>query len=671
MLLDHFKKISFLKSKLFIFSVVITVIASIAVFFTNCSNDGGPIDLASIPPEALIPNLSTEIQSLASQYPDQLKTACSSWDFIDLVVTELKSHNERFGYSCESTDCNFISQSQVAFYFGSGTINDAHQSIQAYAIDIVNCKMGPQTTWTIQASLANRWLSQRTDGTYQSDSCNVPNGSAILAEIATSHPEAFEDMECGDVNGTGEFLDRTITALRTNDQRFGYHCISGDCTQLSKNTVAYYCGLASPTSNSIKVNVLKIVDDSYEDCPLAWSDQTQAIYQAGSVSRWRYPPPNGLITSFTPTMTPTVTPSPSSSPTPSPTPSFTPSPTPSVFVPPLCDAPNNLSLLKQKATQHAQALQNSIHCQPQGGGSWEFLEEVLKAFRQTDTKWGYYYDKQDQANIDGWSPDHIAYYCGNGNGDGSNNVRVIDIFPYGTVCQSVQWVVDTEGTKAFGSGLWKYPGPGSKTCTPEKLLNSPQQGLFIDETGGITHITLGINEEQCSSQGYNILAITQSFVDTNTCCRRSSKTVCPTGYQQKTVNGQTNCFPDCGTAALFAGYKDTSKVVLTGKKKYPVDQRNFLRGGDKEEYISTCDGLNKIEQDNCGQDNVKGLNCLTGWKDFTFYDPYRFKKDTGNSDIAEVVDPTSTPMMCCVREEPAGTPAQPHNADGTYTGSSP
>ena len=177
------------------------------------------------------------------------------------------------------------------------------------------------------------------------------------------------------------------------------------------------------------------------------------------------------------------------------------------------------------------------------------------------------------------------------------------------------------------------PGPPAGSVTCEQA------------TQGLNGVARG---DDCQSNNHNILEF--NVAGNTACCIRTNKTSCPAGYELK--DGE--CLPDCGTAAELVGYSDADKHILTGKKDYPVDQRSIFRGGDRTERISTCEGLNKIEQENCGKD-VKGLNCETGWKDFNFWDSHRLKYADSKSEIREVNDN----YMCCVRGTASDQVAQP------------
>ena len=119
----------------------------------------------------------------------------------------------------------------------------------------------------------------------------------------------------------------------------------------------------------------------------------------------------------------------------------------------------------------------------------------------------------------------------------------------------------------------------------------------------ILHIlTMGSNDPTHSNYGkgkknedlYNILPITAQTTDSDSCCRRSKKTECPTNYTLKEVDGEERCYPYCSQAAKYAGYGTNSKPSDTAK---------------------TCSETPTI---------VGGTSTVGDWEDIpSFYDPYK------------------------------------------------
>ena len=132
-----------------------------------------------------------------------------------------------------------------------------------------------------------------------------------------------------------------------------------------------------------------------------------------------------------------------------------------------CEAPNRFSVLQQAARDYPHLLRNSNNCSPhyRNGGTYDFLERVLAELRKTDTKWGYYH--RTQHNLQHASSDAIAYYCGEGDGNGSSDLRFVDVIT--SSCQ-VSWQDQGHEDRAKPeNGYWKYPRlsstPTTKTTT--------------------------------------------------------------------------------------------------------------------------------------------------------------------------------------------------------------
>ena len=122
-----------------------------------------------------------------------------------------------------------------------------------------------------------------------------------------------------------------------------------------------------------------------------------------------------------------------------------------------CEVPNKFAVLQQLAADESDLLTSSNNCPPhfRNGGTYEFLETVLVELRKTDTRWGYYH--RTQHNLQHASSDAISYYCGEGNGNGSSDLRFVDVIT--SSCQ-VSWQDSLEGHAARArpeNGYWKYP----------------------------------------------------------------------------------------------------------------------------------------------------------------------------------------------------------------------
>jgi hypothetical protein len=127
----------------------------------------------------------------------------------------------------------------------------------------------------------------------------------------------------------------------------------------------------------------------------------------------------------------------------------TPDPPPGQRLP----VPDRSSVVHQIASQFPGALRNS--CQ-EHGGTWEFMDRVVDALRQEDTRWGY---NCKRGNCGDPSLDVVAYHHTAGPTVTGVQVRTVDII--GGHCGSspgVSWIVHPEGgpgTNGFTSrGRW-------------------------------------------------------------------------------------------------------------------------------------------------------------------------------------------------------------------------
>ena len=130
---------------------------------------------------------------------------------------------------------------------------------------------------------------------------------------------------------------------------------------------------------------------------------------------------------------------------------LTPDPPPGSQLP----LPNESATVAALATLHPGPLGDS--CQEEGG-TWEFMDIVLGTLRLKDTRWGFNCKRGNCGDI---SLDVIDYFWGVGDGQGSNQVYIIDII--GGHCgpnPGPAWIDQTDETAAAGAeGGWVWPRP--------------------------------------------------------------------------------------------------------------------------------------------------------------------------------------------------------------------
>jgi hypothetical protein len=115
---------------------------------------------------------------------------------------------------------------------------------------------------------------------------------------------------------------------------------------------------------------------------------------------------------------------------------------------------SRLSVVSDVARDFPQYLQNS--CQP-AGGTWQFMDEVVRRLRQESPRWGYNLKRGGPS----LSEDVVDYYYGQdpGQANGSTKVYIFDIIGghCGANPQPI-WLDQTTATARAGSiGRWKYP----------------------------------------------------------------------------------------------------------------------------------------------------------------------------------------------------------------------
>ena len=128
-----------------------------------------------------------------------------------------------------------------------------------------------------------------------------------------------------------------------------------------------------------------------------------------------------------------------------------PDPTPNEGIPP---APNKIGIVQAVAAEFPNYLANS--CQD-AGGSWQFMDEVVKRLHESDPKFGY---NGKRGNINDPSKDAIAYYYGDGQPEnGSYFVYIIDIISgHCGPSPSPAWQDVTAETIAGGTtGAYLFP----------------------------------------------------------------------------------------------------------------------------------------------------------------------------------------------------------------------
>ena len=476
---------------------------------------------------------------------------------------------------------------------------------------------------------------------------NTPNMKHIIDQLAEQCPVIMQSVwseSRQSWSGDLRFLDLAVEALQAEDQRWGYTfwTRTGYADSWSADRVGYFHGTGDP-NNSTDMTVIDYLAPRQENGRWvyypSWYNATQQL-------KTEYPDATGYWRQSRPGATVSLSDCSGN------TDGGTEPPTTQLGQ---CDIPNHFSIVQKVARDYPELLAKSNN---KDAKNWEFLEKLVEELRKADTKWGFYH--RTQHNLQEASLDAVAYYCGTGNGNGSSDLRFVDVI---TSSLRASWQDNKEKHAARArpeNGYWKYPrigtipstttttttttttGDGSQ-CTQEQINNGygthPQKNQclprcisFSNSNAEGVEIAEGNN---CNDNAnYNILEIQNTFED-NKCCRKSSKRSCPAGYELH--NG--NCYPTCQQAAKLAGYTNLAGHNRVG---------NYVLH-EKQTFANDA---------NCRELDEYGPNGYNDWKDFHFYDPYTFRNlRNDNNTISEIILDSRDDYLCCVRGNPNTTPA--------------
>jgi len=126
----------------------------------DCENQLYPLPL---------PDMSATVQALASAYPTLLENSCQdtggNWEFMDLLVDELRLVDLRWGYNWKRGVIGDPSEDVVDYHYGPG---DSEGSEDVYIIDVIVGHCGPspspgwgdQTQATLDAGTIGVWTGR-------------------------------------------------------------------------------------------------------------------------------------------------------------------------------------------------------------------------------------------------------------------------------------------------------------------------------------------------------------------------------------------------------------------------------------------------------------------------------------------------------------------------------
>ena len=113
----------------------------------------------------------------------------------------------------------------------------------------------------------------------------APNMAHVVQRVAALYPDALRRAQ-----GDWEFMDLVVAALReAGGPRWGHNCVRGDCSRVSRQSVAYYRGEGG-AAGSTDVAIVDVIRGLGGPNPRpGWLDETAATAAAGDTGRWKYP----------------------------------------------------------------------------------------------------------------------------------------------------------------------------------------------------------------------------------------------------------------------------------------------------------------------------------------------------------------------------------------------
>ena len=360
------------------------------------------------------PILKHIVDRIAEQCPEQVQALSDgqNWtgnlDFLDLLVEALREEDTRWGYSF--WDGHIWSSDMIGYYRGTG---DPHGSNDILILDYINKTAGPYVHWSI--------------ATYESLKAEFPN-----SEGEWRYPRPGTTVSLSDCTGNVDNNNNNLVSCGSAASLAGYGGYGPDGQAGTSDDPHIYSTSATSCEDLEVLSHNDWKDFTFQDSSSSTpqsNDQISEVVQSGGICCVRE---TGTTT----------------------TPPTTHSPTTELGQ---CDISNEFAVLQQVAAAHPDLLRNSNNCPPhyRDGGTYEFLEAVLVELRKKDTRWGYYH--RTQHNLQHASSDAIAYYCDDGDGNGSSDLRFVDVIT--SSCQ-ISWQDSKEGHAARArpeNGYWKYP----------------------------------------------------------------------------------------------------------------------------------------------------------------------------------------------------------------------
>ena len=123
---------------------------------------------AADPPEGHrlpLPDMAGVTAEVGARHPDALRGSCGNWEFMDLLVDELRRHDTRWGYNWKRGNVGDPSHDVIAYHWGGG---HDEGSTEVYLIDVIagHCGDNPSPSWfdvtdaTYGAGTVGRWTGR-------------------------------------------------------------------------------------------------------------------------------------------------------------------------------------------------------------------------------------------------------------------------------------------------------------------------------------------------------------------------------------------------------------------------------------------------------------------------------------------------------------------------------
>lgn len=405
-----------------------------------------------------LPDMSGVVRQVASDMPEALANSDQknggTWEFMDEVVRRLREIDPRWGYNWKRGNVGDPSQDVVDYFYGSG---NPEGSTEVYIIDIIVGHGGPDprpgwtdvTQATLDGGTVGKWTSRgKFDGSIingassggpgsSTDSGNRVNLGTLLDRITGSgsskgnHEEAISKARQGLPP-----LPRSLAPLVENLKNAGYEAwitnpnrpgFPGGKDKITLEGKVYDVIVNAGADNSSWG--FRLVEDETPGTPPDGSGPVQPPGPFDGGGTGGLPPP---VSGGNPG-------------------------NPNPGIPgdgqnpgskrPLPDMSN---IVRQVASDMPEALANSDQ---RNGGTWEFMDEVVRRLREIDPRWGYNWKR---GNVGDPSMDVVDYFYGSGNPEGSTEVYIIDIITgHGGPDPRPGWTDVTQATRDGGTvGKW-------------------------------------------------------------------------------------------------------------------------------------------------------------------------------------------------------------------------